>query len=722
MNRSTPPATFDDSHPGSAAAIATRSQEQGAHWLSSVALNAGLDIPLPLAPDRATLRRAWPAVVKACRASEDKFIQRAAAHFRIGVADLSTWDPRAVHLIPEAVARTYGVLAISFSDTHVVVATSDPTNRQAIKEIVATSGRQPVLLLASPAHMDRVLERAYAPARAPKNALQTLVAQVAASDFQIVTATGTGTFTRFDLEDGAVVKLADVILGQAAQYRATEVHVEPGRDGGRVRYRIDGVLQDVVELPFEAHRRLVGRLKLVAGGQPGLDPGDGFPVKSTSGKEDRRGHLLTVPTPDGELVSIQLVAPDEVPTLASLSYDGPEGEKIREILRRPDGLVLVTGPARAGTTSFVYACMGALAKKSVLSLESRIELPVPGVTQIRYDAASGRSFAETLQDLLDRRPDVLHAGEIRDLATARIAIRTAVTGRKVLATVHTADAASGLRRLTDMGIDGGRLGESCHAVISLRLVRRLCPSCKKPFDPADPRPSRERKLAEELGIEPVRLPIGCRECAGTGYLGQLPLAEVLILTPLIQSLLEGDASDEELTRAARKGGMRTFMEVGLDRVARGETTVEELERVLGVVPTQVRAAGATPPVLVVDDVAQDRMTIRTLLDDMGLGVVEAPDGTSARNVLDDGVTDLSLVLLDDNLPEMTGHELLRSLRRSLATQSLPVIVLSSSDDPRDEIALLEAGADDYLVKPINRERVEARVRAVLRRSGTEITS
>lgn len=690
------------------------------HWLSSVAANAGLDLPLSVQPDRATLRKAWPAVVRACRVSEERFTERAAAHFRIGVADLSTWDPQAVRLVPEAVAREFGIVPISFTESTVVVATSDPTNRRAMREVVANAGRQPVLLLASPARIDRVLERAYAPARAPRNALQTLVAQVAASDFQIVTAAGTGMFTTFDLEDPAVVKLADVILQQAIRHRATEVHVEPGRDGGRIRYRIDGVLQHVVELPPEAHRRLVARLNLLAVGRPGEDVSQGFPIGSPSGKETRRGHLLTTPTPDGELVSIQIVAPEVVPTLESLNFDGPEGEKIREVLRRRDGLVLVTGPARAGTTSFVYACMAALSKQSVLSLEGRIELFVPGVTQIRYDASSGRSFAETLQELLDRRPDVLHAGEIRDLATARIALRTALTGRKVLATVHTADATSGLRRLTDMGIDGGRLAESCHAVISLRLVRRLCPSCRKPFDPSDGVPSRERKLAETLGVTPQYLPAGCPACAGTGYQGQLPLAEVLVLTPVLQSLLAADATDEDLTRAARKEGMRTFAEVGLERVTKGETTVEELERVLGVVPVQLGEPSAVAPVLVVDDVDEDRVRIRGILDEMGFGVLEAPDGTTARQVLQDRMTDLSLVLLDDQLPEMMGHELLRDLRRSLTTQSLPVIVLSSTDDPRIEIEHLDAGADDYLVKPLAEDRVQARVRAVLRRSGLVI--
>lgn len=692
---------------------------QAPHWLSSVASAAGLQLALPATPDLATLRKAWPEVVKACTVPEGRFLERVAGHFRIGVADLSTFDPQAVRLIPEAVARKYGILAISFTNTTVVVATSDPSNRLATQEIVAQSGRQPAFLLVSPSTMDRAMERAYAPARAPKNALQTLVAQVASSDFQVVTSSGTGLFTTFDLQDPTVVKLSDIILQQAVRYRATEIHVEPSRDNGRVRYRIDGVLQHVVDLPAAAHVRLAARLKSVAFDRPGHNPKDGFPIQTPEG-EERTGHLLATPTPEGELISIRLIAQDEIPTLDNLNYGGPEGQRIRELLRRRDGLILVTGPARAGTTSFIYACLHALSRLSVISLETRIELVVPGVTQIRYDSSTGKSFAETLQQLLDRNPDVIHAGEIRDQATARIAIRTAVTGRKTLGTLHTSDAVSGLRRMRDMGIEGGRLAESCHAVISLRLVRRLCADCKKRVDAAANPPSREVKLAQRLGVPPAFGAVGCKSCAGTGYKGQVPLAEVIELTPPLKSYLAGEPSDADLLKVARREGMRTFVEVGLDLVAQGETTIEEIERVVGV-PAHEESARSAGPVLVVDDEESDRVMFRDVLVGMGFEVFEADTGASAKQRLEERAHDYSLILLDDYMPEMTGRDLLREVRKSLVTQSLPVIVMSTSSDPQDEIELLEAGADDYMRKPVPVELIEARVRAVLRRSGVELS-
>lgn len=695
------------------------SESSSNHWLKDVAAHAGLEIDLAQRPDVAAIRRVWSTVARACKLDDAHFTRRVAGFFRIGVADLETYDPQAVKLIPESVARRYGILALSATGDSVVIATSDPSSQAAHRDIVAHSSRQPIFMMASPTALQRAMERAYAPARAPRNALQTLVARVADTDFQVVTNQGQGLFTSFELEDPSVVKLTDVILRQAVRYRATEIHIEPGTEKGRVRYRIDGVLQHVVDLPRTAHHRLMGRIKHLAFDQPGADPDEGFTVEAGQGLR-KRAHVLATPTPDGELGTIRLFDPRDVPTIQDLGFVGTEREKILQIMSRKEGLVLVTGPARSGTTSFIYAALASLAKENVLSLEGRPELVVPGVTQIRYDASSGKSFAETLGELLDRSPDVLHAGEIRDLATARIALRTAVTGRKVLATVHTSDAVSGVRRLLDMGLAPGRLGESLHAVLSLRLVRKLCDQCARAFDPGRDAKSREAKLASVLGVQPVMRAVGCKACAATGYRGQVPIPEVLVITPALEAVLARASNDAELLRAAQAEGMRTFAEVGLERVTRGETTVEELERVLGVVPMRREAAGEVGPVLLVDDDPTDRAIAKEVLTEMGFELLEAPNGESARNMIQAGDEAFSLVLMDVIMPVMDGKELIRTIRQQLSTQALPVVVLTRASDPRDELELLEAGADDFLLKPVVAERLEARVRAVLRRSGVQL--
>ena len=292
----------------------------------------------------------------------------------------------------------------------------------------------------------------------------------------------------------------------------------------------------------------------------------------------------------------------------------------------------------------------------------------------------------------------------------------------MLATVHTSDAVSGVRRLIDMGLAPGRLGESLHAVISLRLVRRLCGDCARPFDAERDGKSREAKLASVLGVQPGKRAVGCKACAGTGYRGQIPIPEVLIVTPELRSLLNQSPNDVELLRQAQSNGMRTFAEVGLERVLNGDTTVEEIERVLGVVPTRDETADSVGPVLVVDDEEEDLMVIASVLRNMGFEVVETRNAKAAKEMLSARDEAFSFLMMDLYMPGMDGKELLRSVRQSLATQSLPVIVLTGSANPRDELDLLELGADDFLLKPIVPNRLEARVRAVLRRTGVRLSN
>jgi CheY-like chemotaxis protein len=271
-----------------------------------------------------------------------------------------------------------------------------------------------------------------------------------------------------------------------------------------------------------------------------------------------------------------------------------------------------------------------------------------------------------------------------------------------------------------MGLDSGRLAECLHAVVSLRLVRALCQKCARPFDAEQDAKSREAKLATVLNAKPGRRAVGCRACAGTGYVGQIPVPEVLLVTPEMKAVLVNDPDDAELLRAAKASGMRTFAEVGLERVAKGETTFEEIERVLGIVPVRDETADSIGPVLVVDDESQDLLVVSSALRSMGFDVVEADGGVKALELIQNGSHDFCLVVMDLIMPEVDGTTLLQAIRRSLATQALPVVVLTSSEDPQDELEVLEAGADDFLLKPVVPDRLEARLRAVLRRSGVRV--
>ena len=269
------------------------------HWLQQVAAHAGLELSLPETPSRQQLEQAWPRVVDACGISDEVFTKRAAAYFRIGIADPGSYHPQAVKLIPEAVARRYGILALSATQETLVVAALDPVNQSAQREIQACAGRQPIFAMTSPTKLAPALERAYAPARAPRNALQTLVSDVDSSDFRIVTHQGSGVVvTGFELEDPPLVKLTRMLLEQALRHRASEIHLEPkSQKQGRVRFRVDGVLQTFLELPATAYQRVVARLKHLATTQPDATLDEGFPV--SSGGTEVRARLWNTPTPDG---------------------------------------------------------------------------------------------------------------------------------------------------------------------------------------------------------------------------------------------------------------------------------------------------------------------------------------------------------------------------------------------------------------------------------------
>lgn len=689
-------------------------QPASAHWLKRVAATAGLDLQISHNPDASTLRRAWTQAARAWKISEEEFTRRVAAQFKIEVADLENRDPRAIRLLPRSVAKRFGVLPLAATDESILIATSDPTNSDATEEIRTNAGRKPAFRLATPYPLSQAIEQAYRSDKSAQVALQTLVAEAEGTDFQVVSSDGRGLFTNLDIESPAVVKLSDLILKQSTRYRASEVHIEPGNQQGRVRFRIDGVLQHLIDLPSEVQARLVARLKHLALTQSADDRV--IPIRSESG-EEWQAHLLSTETPQGEMVTLRLISPGVTPTMEGLNLSASAASGVRQILGQKGGLVLVTGPARSGKTSFVYAALGAMGGSKAISLENPVESVIPGITQVPFDPSAGLSFSETLQQLLDQDPDVIHAGEIRDLGTARTCLRAALTGRKVLATVHSSDAVSGVRRLLEMGLAPGRVAESLVGVISLRLLRELCPDCAQSFDETESGSTREGMLAKRLGVAPSRQPVGCESCASTGFKGQVPISEVAVLGAKARSVLASGPSDEEFLRACQQDGMGSLMTSALDRVRGGETTLEEVERVLGVPPRQEESPAGVGPVLVVEDELQDRMVIGAVLKASGFEVVEAEDGPTALKMLEAPKQSFSLMILDLRLPGMSGKEVLTQVRRSLPTHALPVIVLTGSTNPQDEIDLLDQGADDYVLKPVVNSRLEARVRAVLRRSG-----
>jgi general secretion pathway protein E len=389
-----------------------------------------------------------------------------------------------------------------------------------------------------------------------------------------------------DLALGApVVRVVNQLLVDAMQLRATDVHIEPGRSRLVIRYRIDGIMREMRSPPADMARAIVSRLKLLAG----LDiaerrlPQDGRSRLRIDGREiDLR--VATVPTINGEAMAIRLLENARHSLdLDQLGFGAPDIDVLRRHLAAPHGLMLVTGPTGSGKTTTLATALTILNEptRKILTVEDPIEYQIEGINQIQVKPEIGVTFAHILRSFLRHDPDVIMVGELRDTETSRIAVQAALTGHLVLSTLHTNSAAGAVSRLLDMGIDAYLLASCLRFVIGQRLVRRLCPSCRREVEaPLDMPADVVRQAGQEPG-QPVRhyRHHGCDRCHATGYSGRIGIIELLNIDESMSRLIRPDISLPQLTAAALERGMRTMAADGIAKCLAGVTTLEEVRRV-----------------------------------------------------------------------------------------------------------------------------------------------
>lgn len=370
-------------------------------------------------------------------------------------------------------------------------------------------------------------------------------------------------------------KLAWSLVEQAVAAGASDLHLEPMRDAVRVRIRVDGLLRELVRLPLAAHSTLVTQLKVAAN----MDiaekrvPQDGRIALELDGRSvDLR--LSTLPTTLGEKIAIRLLAQQELLQLEELGFTQENLACYRRLFTQPNGLILLTGPTGSGKTSTLYATLAELdaATRNIITLEDPVEYSLPGINQVAVNRRSGMTFAKGLRAIVRQDPDVIMLGEIRDEETAGIAVQAALTGHLVLSTLHTNSAAGAVYRLLDMGIAPYLLAAALRGVVAQRLVRRLCPDCRR---------QRTATAVEHsfLGAATVWEQQGCEQCQAAGYRGRVAVQEVLPLTTSLQQLVLQRAPVEELEQAARAEGLRSLAEDAAAKALDGLTTVQELWRV-----------------------------------------------------------------------------------------------------------------------------------------------
>ncbi len=692
------------------------------NWLENVARRAGLAGAETLTISRdATASDAWAAVARAAHV-EDAAVTRAVAdHFRLAVADMEAAELKALKLLPEKLARRYQVFPLRETDRNLVVGTANPMDLDVEQAVGFASGRKTVFEIASPSAIQEALDTRYSPDRAASAILENMDTAFADA-VTVVENMEPEPVAALEVEAAPVVQLTSLILRQGIESGASDIHIEPqGRSGGIVRLRVDGVMRQSLKLPMAALVRVVARIKVLGK----LDIADRLRPQEGRARVaiDNRTfdlRISTVPTRDVEKAVIRILRPSTAKGLDDVHLPPRALARVRNLLAARDGIVVVTGPTGSGKTTTLYAAIKELARgdTNITTVEDPVEYELPGITQIQVEPKRQVTFASALRAILRQDPDVIFVGEIRDAETAEVAVQAAMTGHLVLATLHTNDAAGAVTRLADLGLDRTAIAASLRGVLAQRLVRRVCGDCSVAAD--EPLTPDEERLAARYAVRPVRRAVGCAACGGTGYRGRVPVMEVLVSGPALSEQVSTGANAAAITKAAYQSGMRPLREVAVDRVREGVTTLEELDRVLGETgmpetPGEVVPA-APPTILLVDDDPVERRLARALLEQSGYRVAEASDGEEGRRLLASG-EQYAMVVLDVNMPRVSGPELFREIRGAPATASLPVVMLTGQSDLAVEVGLMEEGVDDYVRKPFDPPRFAARVKATLRRAG-----
>src|SRR5881296_2717493 len=716
-------------------------------------------------------RTLWETLVAEKIASDAQILAALSTRFRLKLADVATIDPKVREGVPEQLARRYRVLPLRITDSFLEVATANPFDLDAEKALAFATAREIRMQLLAPSKINEKLDEMYR----PEKTLDKLVQGMEGSPDLVQLVEDQGPEEIAVSEEQAsqrpVVRLVDLIISEGILARSSDIHIEPEEGGVAVRYRIDGVLRQVMKIPRQAGLPLISRIKIMSSLDIAdrLRPQDGRARVAVNGQPiDLR--VSTLPAALGEKVVIRILdSRATVKSLDSLGLNANEIEAIKALLENHEGILLVTGPTGSGKTTTLYSCINLIKSEGVniVTVEDPVEYRMQGIVQVQVQEKAGLTFASALRSILRQDPNVVLIGEIRDRETAQIAVQASLTGHLVLSTLHTNDAANAVTRLVDIGVEAYKIAAALRGVVAQRLMRKLCPTCKEVWMevPAD----RLKKWIPKG--TPLYRAAGCPDCAMTGYRGRFGIIEVLTVSAEVERRIAAGETAEHIAGAARRAGMKGLWDSGLEHVLRGESTLDELTRVVDIPqeddhPTDAAAAsrrsagggkarsgspqGAAvgfaepahtaapeelthfelleepePPrvsgphglparkVLLVDDEDSLRKVVKDLLERDGYIVSEARDGVQALDQVDRVGPDI--IVLDLNMPGLDGYGVLSHLRSRPATADIPVIVLTAKSDEDNEVRVFELGADDFLTKPFRARALSARLEAVLGR-------
>jgi len=497
-------------------------------------------------------------------------------------------DPQALALLPESVSKRHSIMPYMYDDKNKVlyVATSDPLNVSLQDFIEMKAGVRSVLALADSSDIAQIINLSYSKNISPE--VEQAVAQAAPTGPKIQSSEK---ILDKSLTSAPIAKIVNTILDYAIKSRASDIHIEPQEIKTRVRYRIDGILQEKLSLPSSIHESLVSRVKILS--EMKIDerrvPQDGrFNYKNQEEEVDLR--VSTLPTVNGEKIVMRLLRKSGgMPSLLDLGLTGTQLKRFEDGISRSYGIVLVTGPTGSGKTTTLYSVLDKLNTKAVniVTLEDPVEYQIEGINQVQINAQAGLTFGSGLKSFLRQDPNIILVGEIRDKETTQLAIQAALTGHLVFSTLHTNDAATAIPRLTDLGGEPFLIASVLSIAMAQRIVRKVCENCKEQYEAS---PEVQEKIRNELGDvlpkqykdgAPIMLTRGkkCDECNNSGYKGRIGIFEILKASPAINDLILKEASSQAIVTQAQSEGMALMKQDGFLKVLQGFTTLEEVIRV-----------------------------------------------------------------------------------------------------------------------------------------------
>jgi len=469
-------------------------------------------------------------------------------------------SPEALAQIPSSVAQKHGLLPLAIEGEHLKVASIDPIARNSMDRLARYTSYPLKIVVAPEARLRREVQRQY---HLVENYIEQEIVRIGQA-----AAAG---------RDFVAEKLMELIMQSALEYNATDIHISPTELATLISFRLDGVMQLCYSLPASAHGRLVSVFKVAAGMDIAESnrSNDGH-MSFTYLQERYDLRISTIPSVTGENMVIRLLSgSQEFLSLQDLGLTSDQIASIGKTAGSPHGIVLVSGPTGSGKTTTLYAVLRTInaMQKNIITIEDPVEYTMPLVQQVQVNEKAGITFASSIRSFLRQDPDVLVIGEIRDEETAELSMRAALTGHLVFSTVHTNDAVGAVVRLRDLGVKDYIIASTIRGVVSQRLLRRLCPHCKKPGTRKTP----------WLDLEPGEIyeHVGCSMCRNTGYIGRTVIAEVLQMDPFLITMIGEGATIHEIQQAAESRGMRTLNDAGRDLVADAITDIAEYERVLG---------------------------------------------------------------------------------------------------------------------------------------------